>query len=342
MQNRLFRLLAACVLLSLLSGGVLAQDETAAPPVLRRVEPNTGSVSGGTRVTLIGSDFDTSGSVPVVVLVGGQPCPAVTVHSSTRITVVTPASLQAGAADVEVRNPGDDAAARLDAAFCYDDGSSWLARWYRIRARVVGTWMLLEQGGMTMILLGGLSLFGVAWAVHCSLVLRPSQIIPQHFLDKLGGHMSRSEVQEAVDCCQRQGGVFGRVALATLRRSGDPPHKVREVAQAAGSREASHLFQKISYLADIGVISPMLGLLGTVLGMIQAFKTIGMGEIGGKHILLAGAIYKAMVTTAAGLVIGIPAMALFYYFRGKLLRIVTDMEQVAEDVAEAAAATGEE
>lgn len=342
MQSRLFCLFAACVVLLLLSGIVLAQDEAAAPPVLQRVEPNTGSVSGGTKITLMGSDFDTSGSAPVVVLVGGQPCPAVTVHSSTRITAVTPASPRAGAVDIEVRNPGEDAVGRLDAAFCYDDGSSWLARWYRIKARLVATWLLLEQGGMTMMFLGFLSLFGVAWAVHCSLVLRPSQIMPQHFLDKLSGHMSRSEVQEAIDCCQRQGGVFGRVALAALRRSGESPHKVREIAQAAGSRESSHLFQKISYLADIGVISPMLGLLGTVLGMIQAFKTIGMGEVGGKHILLAGAIYKAMVTTAAGLVIGIPAMALFYYFRGKLLRIVTDMEQVAEDVAEAAAATGEE
>jgi biopolymer transport protein ExbB/TolQ len=67
-----------------------------------------------------------------------------------------------------------------------------------------------------------------------------------------------------------------------------------------------------------------------------------MGEVGGKQILLAAAIHKAMITTATGLTIGIPAMACFYYFRGKLLRIVTDMEQVTEEMTDAVSTAGEQ
>lgn len=330
----------ACSVLLILAGLGAAHAAAAGPSILR-VEPNTVPTSGGTKIAIIGSGFNTSGDEPVEVFVGGRRCSEVTVHSATRITAVVPASKVAVAADVEVRN-GGKRSARLKLALCYDDGRSWLARWYRIKARASSVWLLMDQGGAIMLLLTVLSIFGVAWAVHCGLVIRSSQIMPKRFLDKLSGHISRSELQDAAEVCQQESAVFGRVVTAALRRAGEPPQKIREVAQAAGSREASHLFQKISYLANLGVITPMLGLLGTVLGMMLAFKIIGSGEAERNPILLAGAIHKAMITTAAGLVVGIPAMACFYYFRGKLLRIVTDMEQVTEEVADAISAAGDE
>ena len=76
----------------------------------------------------------------------------------------------------------------------------------------------------------------------------------------------------------------------------------------------------------------MLGLLGTVLGMIMAFNIISSGEV--RHYLLAAAIARAMVTTAAGLVIGIPAMALYFYLRGRLLRLTTHVEVIADSTAQ--------
>jgi len=309
-------------------------------PRIDRIEPNTVATSGDTRIVILGSGFDTSESAPVHVLVDGQPCSQVTVHSGGRITAMVPARAEAGVVDVEVRN-SDGAAAQAPKALCYDDGASWLARWYRLKARVGTAWELMEQGGVIMLLLAILAFFGVAWALHCGLVVRSSQIMPKALLQALSGHISRHEIEQASSLCRKDGSVLSRIVLAVLRKSNEPALKLRELAQAAGSREASHLFQKINYLANIGVISPMLGLLGTVIGMLLAFKTIGMGEMGGRHILLAGAIYKALITSVAGLTIGIPAMACFYYFRGKLLRITTDMEQVTEDVVEAVAAAGE-
>jgi biopolymer transport protein ExbB len=335
---RTFRLV--CIVVLMLSACGVAHGAAASPSV-SRIDPNTAPTAGGVKLTISGSGFDTSDEQPAEVLIGGSPCSDVVVHSSTRITAIAPRSKTAGAVDLVIRHSGRREV-RMKAALCYDDGSSWLARWYRIKARASSSWLLMEQGGAIMLLLTLLSIVGVAWAVHCGLLIRPSQVMPKPFLDKLSGHISRSELREGVDACQSEGSVFGRIAAAALRKAGEPPHKIREVAQAAGSREASHLFQKISYLSNLGVISPMLGLLGTVLGMILAFKAIGMGSEVGRDIVLAEAIYKAMITTAAGLVVGIPAMACYYYFRGKLLRIVTDMEQVVEEVAEAISAAGDE
>jgi len=335
-------LLAACVALTALPAVVLAQENTPGlPPSLDRIDPNTAPVAGGTKITLIGSNFDTSEDAKVVVLVGGRECSNVVVLSSTRATAIVPRSPGAGPVDVEIRS-GDAWRAVLAEGLCYDDGKLWLARKYRIKAQAQKLWLLLKQGGVIMLLLVVLSVLGVAWAIHCALVVRPGQIMPRGFLDKLSGHISRGEVQQALDACQKDGCGFGRVAIAALRKAGEPAQKIREAAQAAGSREASHLFQKISYLSNIGVISPMLGLLGTVLGMMVAFEGFNIGEPRAQYMQLAGGINKAMITTVAGLVIGIPAMACFYYFRGRLLRIATDMEQVAEEMAEAVSAAGED
>jgi biopolymer transport protein ExbB len=339
-----FRLIGrACVLVALCSGAAIAAGARDALParelLIERVEPPTVPVDRQTRITVHGSGFDASGALRVDVHMGNSTCPGVVVHSDRKITARAPVSHSPGPVNIEVRQGGSRSNTLVDAV-CYDDGELALARWYRIRARIRSVWLLLQQGGTVMAVLCLLSIVGTAWVLHCALAIRTGQIMPRSFLDRLNGYLARGDLHEAMELCQRDGCVFGRVAVATLRKAGDSPQKTREVAQAAGSREASHLLQKISYLNNLGVIAPMLGVLGTVLGMILAFKAIGMGE-GGKHILLAGAIHKAMITTAGGLVVGIPALAFYYYFRGKLLRIVTEMEQVAEEMAEVASDAGD-
>ncbi|NQT54502.1 MotA/TolQ/ExbB proton channel family protein, partial [bacterium] len=189
-----------------------------------------------------------------------------------------------------------------------------------------------KLGGGVMYLLALMSFFGVAWSVHCLLVLRRSQIMPKRFLDVLVGRLSQGDVQGASSACRKSNTAFGRVILGGLRKANEPAEKIREAIAAAGAREAAHLHQKIRYLANLGTISPMLGLLGTVLGMIMAFNIISSGDV--RHYQLAAAIAKAMVTTAAGLVIGIPAMALYFYLRGRLLRLTTEMEEAADGLAQ--------
>jgi len=102
--------------------------------------------------------------------------------------------------------------------------------------------------------------------------------------------------------------------------------QVREIAQTEGSRIGAELNQRIAYLADIGAIAPMLGLLGTVSGMIKSFSVVAQGADVSRPIILAAGVAEALITTAAGLLIAIPAMAAYSYFRGRVQGIVTELE----------------
>ena len=99
-----------------------------------------------------------------------------------------------------------------------------------------------------------------------------------------------------------------------------------------GRKEVATLWQNISYLADIATVAPMVGLLGTVLGMIQAFNVIAFQTAVVKPILLAGGVSKAMVTTAGGLIVAIPIMIFYAYFRGKVQEISSIVESYLTDI----------
>lgn len=329
------RVIPLILFLFLLSPSVLRADGIGAGPLIRSVEPVIVSRDGDSRITILGANFETGAPPDIRVEVGGEPCTEVDVNwQGTRILALVPPSRAGGPVPVRVVN-SDGQSVTVEDAVYYEDGRFWSRNWFLLGIRAKGVWELMRQGGLIMAFLGVLSIFAVAWAIHCGITIRTKRIMPREFLDRLSGHIARREVQEAITACQQENVVFSRVALAALRKAGEPPHKIRDASQAAGSREASHLFQKINYLSNIGVISPMLGLLGTVMGMLMAFRA--MGEEGGRSMALAAAIYRALGTTAVGLTIGIPAMACFYYFRGKLLQATTDMEQVAEELSEALA-----
>ena len=97
-------------------------------------------------------------------------------------------------------------------------------------------------------------------------------------------------------------------------------------------KEIGGMWQNISYLADIATIAPLVGLLGTVLVMIQAFNVIAFQTAVVKPILLAGGVSKAMVTTAGGLIVAIPVMLFYAYFRGKVQDISNVVESYATDI----------
>ena len=102
--------------------------------------------------------------------------------------------------------------------------------------------------------------------------------------------------------------------------------EAREIAQAEGTRIAGSLNQQIAYLADIGAIAPMLGLFGTVLGMIKSFSVVASDIAATRPMMLAEGVAEALVTTAAGLLIGIPAMAAYAFFRGRVQALISDLE----------------
>ena len=257
----------------------------------------------------------------------------VQVPAPERLKARLPAQTEPGSASVTVKNPDGESVTLPRAVYFRPKDGGWsfgsMMAGLRHDWRVCTEWFRL--GGPVMWPLLAISFFGVAWIVHCLLVLRTSQILPQKFMDTLSTHLSQGDLKGAAGACERSGSTFARVVMAGLRKLGEAPEKIREAVAAAGSREVAHMNQKIAYLANIGTISPMLGLLGTVTGMVMGFSVIASGEV--RHYLLAAAIAQALITTVVGLCIGIPAMMVYYYLRARLLRLTTHMELVADEVA---------
>ena len=131
--------------------------------------------------------------------------------------------------------------------------------------------------------------------------------------------------------CHRRNESVARVTQKTLDFLTKNPTasrpEIREIAEAEASRQSGILSQRISYLADIGGIAPMIGLLGTVIGMIKSFMEIANGNIEGtKQLELAEGVWEALITTAAGLVISIIAMTFYSYFRGRVQNHIAELE----------------
>jgi biopolymer transport protein ExbB len=326
-------LAGACPLVAVAGEVAVAPVEPKKPLEIRNAEPATPIAGRAVEIIVYGDGFDDGGQ-PVKVLVGQVECTDVQVQSPRRLRASIPAgTTEPGYIALTVTNPDGESATLESAllAVAADGGFSWRVTLFQMRQdwRRFGEWF--EFGGPLMYVLALISFFGVAWAIHCLLVLRRSQFLPRRFMEGLSSRLMQGDIKGATRDCSRARCAFAKVVLAGLRKAAQPPEKIRDAMTAAGSRESAHLQQKISYLANVGTISPMLGLLGTVFGMIMAFNIISSGEV--RHYMLAAAIAQAMVTTATGLVIGIPAMAVYFYLRGRLLRLITDMEVVADDVA---------
>lgn len=198
-------------------------------------------------------------------------------------------------------------------------------------------WDIILKGGWVMIPLALLSIAAVGLAFHSFLILDPKNILPEDLLEDLIEHVGKGNMAEAENCLSRNDSIAARVFKAGFSVRPYGVEKVSEFLSNAGRREMDALRRRIAVLGYIGDISPLLGLLGTVLGMIRAFRVISLTNDPivrhEKPYLLASAIWEAMVTTAAGLLVGIFALLLFYYFNGRLQKVAGELEAEAEKFA---------
>ena len=178
-------------------------------------------------------------------------------------------------------------------------------------------WSLIKTGGITMIPLGILSFMMVTFIVQNFFSLREKTLLHTEMLPELLEMMLSKKVRDALIYCRKHPSMFTNTFAAGLERcmKGDVDFmKVHESVEEASIEQMTQLMKPIDYLSIIGATSPMLGLLGTVMGMIKAFQTMGTQGMG-KPEVLAGNIGEALITTATGLIIAIPAMAFFFYFK---------------------------
>jgi biopolymer transport protein ExbB len=191
---------------------------------------------------------------------------------------------------------------------------------------------ILKSGGFIMVILGVLSVVAVSLIILYFLTIRKNTVASSRFMDSAEDLIRRQDFVGLLAVCQRRRECIARVIQKTLDFATKNPSAtfddVKEVTEAEGSRQTSILIQRISYLADIGAIAPMVGLLGTVIGMIKEFNSISQGTniVGAPQMKLAGGVAEALVTTAGGLVIAIPALIFYAIFRGRVNRLISELE----------------
>ena len=190
---------------------------------------------------------------------------------------------------------------------------------------------LLSKGGWVMTALVALSIFTLILVLLYFLTLRRSTVVTNKFMNAAEAMIRKRDYLGLIAYCHRRNESVARVTQKTLDFLTKNPTasrpEIREIAEAEASRQSGILSQRISYLADIGGIAPMIGLLGTVIGMIKSFMEIANGNIEGtKQLELAEGVWEALVTTAAGLVISIIAMTFYSYFRGRVQNHIAELE----------------
>lgn len=186
---------------------------------------------------------------------------------------------------------------------------------------------IFNAGGPVMWPLLICSLVAFAIIIERLIQLRASRVLNPAIVERISGLTEGGSPQRAIDVCLEQPGIYTNIVLAGLDAAarGEESAATKEAIEDAGRHETVRLNRYLGTLATIVGISPLLGLFGTVTGMIQVFRTIAESG-GGQAAELSGGISQALITTAAGLAIAIPALVAHSYFQEKAQRIITDLE----------------
>ena len=189
---------------------------------------------------------------------------------------------------------------------------------------------LIKAGGLTMVPLGLFSIAAVALVIRNFLTLKESRLLPPGSVAELQHTLAAHNVNAARRHCKSERSMLTATVEAGLERITSDELRVdniKEAMEEAGTEQMLSLMRPISYLSIIGTVSPMLGLLGTVSGMIKAFQAISTGGMG-KPEILAGHIGEALVTTATGLIIAIPTMIFYFYFKNNFLKTMASLGRI--------------
>ena len=186
---------------------------------------------------------------------------------------------------------------------------------------------LLDQGGPVVWLQLGLAFLGAVFVVDRLFFFHRARLNVGDLLVGLSNHVRRKAYMEALHEASRAPGPVARVAYAMLLRHNLPRADLRDVAQEAGQLEVPRIEKNIRGLLGVALLAPLTGLLGTVLGLVETFQR--MTEQGGfaGPAELSGGIFQALIATALGLTIAIPAYLFYLYFVGRAKRLMHRLER---------------
>ena len=194
---------------------------------------------------------------------------------------------------------------------------------------------IFMKGGVIMWPILLCSVIGLTVIIDRYIVLRKAKINIPAFMVRIRGMIKKKDISGAISHCMEEKSPVANIVRKGLRKYKLGHERVKEAIENAGSQEIGKLEKGLPVLATVAGIAPLLGFLGTVTGMISAFMTIEdlAGSVNPSD--LAGGIWEALVTTAFGLMVGIPALAFYNYFLTSVKKLVGDMEAVANDVVDA-------
>ncbi len=228
------------------------------------------------------------------------------------------------------------------------DGSSGLVPLNENGEAPASSWLdfkLVNQliaGGWLMIPLGICSLIVLSLSLERSLALRRSRVIPRPFVRRFTECVEDGQLsfEEANEICDEFDCPVAEVFQAAIKRWGRPMLEIEQAVMDAGDRVADGLKRFLRVFQAISNVAPLLGLLGTVLGMIESFDAMGAAAAGGNPESLAAGISTALITTAGGLFVAIPAYLAYVYFGSKSDQYLNDIDRLCQRVIDCVSAEG--
>jgi len=201
---------------------------------------------------------------------------------------------------------------------------------------------IFHDGGLLMYPIALCSFVMMVFAFERLIYLRTGRVIPRPFIKRILEQLEQQQLDrdEALELCTRNPSPISQIFTAALKRYGRPAVEVEQMVLDAGERVTNQLRRYLRIFSAISNVTPLLGLLGTVLGMIQTFNDISGANAMGRPEALAGGISQALLTTAAGLLVAIPAYLLYMFFVGRIDRLVMEMDRYAQQVVEAVCLEG--
>jgi len=193
---------------------------------------------------------------------------------------------------------------------------------------------LLAAGGWVMPVIVLCSVIALGIFIERSVALNPDRIAPPHLLANVWKQLKAGELDAQRLKALRHGSPLGAILVAGLANRSQGRDVMKESIQEAAGHVVHDLERYLNTLGTVAAVAPLLGLLGTVVGMIRVFTEITVQGTGNAN-ALAGGISEALITTAAGLVVAIPALVMHRYFTGKIDTIVVGLEQVSIKLVDA-------
>lgn len=193
-------------------------------------------------------------------------------------------------------------------------------------ATELSLWDLCLQGGPLMIVLAALSLICIYVFIQRVIIIHKADRLDDSFMKRIRDYIHEGEIESAYNLCRKNDSPYGRLIAKGISRIGRPVNDIMTAVENTGNIEVANLSRGLPWLATTAAGAPMLGFLGTVIGMVQAFYAIASQGNSANISTFSGGIYTALVTTVAGLIVGVVALFAYNYLVARINSVMNRME----------------